>query len=344
MSRTLSDIARLVGGEVIGDARIVISGVAGIQDARPGDITFLANPKYSRYLDKTSASAVIVGRGVESQSKALIRCDNPSLAFTKAVGFLFPSEIKHPVGIHSHAFVSKGASVGKNAAIGACAVIEDGAVISEGAVIYPGSFIGAEAVIGEGTVIYPNVSVMERVSIGKNVIVHSGSVIGSDGFGFVAVDGKHHKIPQVGTVVVEDDVEIGANVTIDRARFDKTVIGRGTKIDNLVHIAHNVVIGRNCLIVAFVGISGSSTLGDNVVLAGQVGVTGHVKIGDNSVVMAKGGVSKSIPADSVYWGSPVAQPVMEAKRIHVYTQSLPKLHDTIKELKVRVSELEKKLG
>ncbi len=344
MAKPLSDIARLVGGEIIGDARIVISGVAGIQDARPGDITFLANPKYSQYLDKTSASAVIVGRGVESQAKNLVRCDNPSLAFTRTVSFLFPEEIKHPVGIHAQAVVSRGAVVGKNAAIGACAVVEDGAVISDGAVIYPGAFIGAKAVIGSGTVIYPNVSVRECVSIGKNVIIHSGSVIGSDGFGFVTVDGKHHKIPQVGTVVVEDDVEIGANVTIDRARFDKTVIGRGTKIDNLVHIAHNVVIGRNCLIVAFVGISGSSTLGDNVVLAGQVGVVGHVTIGDNSVVMAKGGVSKSIPANSVYWGSPVSQPVMEAKKIHVYTQALPKLHDTIKELKARIAELEKKLG
>jgi UDP-3-O-[3-hydroxymyristoyl] glucosamine N-acyltransferase len=342
MSKTLNEIAELISGELSGDGNIVINGVAGIEDAVEGDITFLSNPKYLSFLDRTRASAVIVGRDVTEGSKTVIRADNPSLAFTKIVSFILPSAIKHPSGIHASAVVAKGAKIAKTAGIGACAVIDEGVSIGDNTVIYPNCSIGRDSVIGSNTILYSNVSIRENIRIGSNVVIHSGAVIGSDGFGFVTVDGIHHKIPQVGTVIVEDDVEIGANCTIDRARFDKTVIGQGTKIDNLVQIAHNVTTGKNCLIVALVGISGSTNIGNNVILAGQVGVVGHITIGDNVVVMAKSGISKSVPANSVLYGVP-AQPVNEAKKLHAYVNGLPRMHQTIKDLKARIEKLENKI-
>lgn len=336
MARTLKEIAALVKGELIGDGNTVIKGVAGIEDAGEGEITFLANPRYAAFLDRTAASAVITGRDARPGAKAIIRTDNPSLAFTQVVSFVVPRQEKSLSGIHPAAVVGKGAKLGRDVALGPCAVIDDGAVIGDRTVIHAGCYIGAGTVIGADGLVYPGVSIRERIEIGDRVIIHSGTVIGSDGFGFVTVGGVHHKIPQTGTVVIGDDVEIGANVTIDRARFDHTSIGSGTKIDNLVHIAHNVEIGKNCLIVAQVGISGSTAIGDNVILAGQVGIVGHVKIGDNSIVMAKSGVSKSLPAGSVVWGSP-CQPAQEQKKMIVLMRNLPELFD-------RVKELEKNLG
>jgi UDP-3-O-[3-hydroxymyristoyl] glucosamine N-acyltransferase len=341
MSKTLNEIAKLISGELSGDGNIVINGVAGIEDAVEGDITFLSNPKYLSFLDRTRASAVIVGRDVTAGSRTVIRADNPSLAFTRIVSFILPSAVKHPFGIHASAVVAKGAKIAKTAGIGACAVIDEGVSIGDNTVIYPNCSIGRDSVIGSNTILYSNVSIRENIRIGSNVVIHSGAVIGSDGYGFVTVDGVHHKIPQVGTVIIEDDVEIGANCSIDRARFDKTVIGQGTKLDNLVHIAHNVIIGKNCLIVAQVGISGSTNIGNNVILAGQVGVVGHVTIGDNTVVMAKSGISKNVPANSVLYGVP-AQPVNEAKKLHAYVNGLPKMHQTIKDLKARIEKLENK--
>jgi UDP-3-O-[3-hydroxymyristoyl] glucosamine N-acyltransferase len=342
MSKTLKEIAKLVAGELSGDGNIVITGVAGIEDAVEGDITFLSNPKYLSFLDRTAASAVIVGRDVATGSKTVIRADNPSLAFTQIVSFILPSAVKHPSGIHASAVVAKGANIGKNVGIGACAAIDEGVSIGDNTVIYPNCSIGRDSVIGSNTILYSNASIRENIRIGSNVVIHCGAVIGSDGFGFVTVDGVHHKIPQVGTVIIEDDVEIGANCTIDRARFEKTVIGQGTKIDNLVQIAHNVTTGKNCLIVAQVGISGSTAIGNGVILAGQVGVVGHITIGDNSVVMAKSGISKNVPANSVLYGVP-AQPVNEAKKLHAYVNGLPKMHQTIKDLKARIEKLENKL-
>jgi UDP-3-O-[3-hydroxymyristoyl] glucosamine N-acyltransferase len=339
MSKTLKEIARLINGEVIGDEKIVITGVAGIKEASYGDITFLANPKYLTYLDKTAASAIITSRDVEACSKPIIRTDNPSLAFTKVVSFIFPQEIKHFKGINRSAILGKNVKLGKDVAVGAYVVIEDDVSIGDKTIIYPGCYVGHHSRIGSDGLIYPNVTIREHISIGSRVIIHSGTVIGADGFGYVTVEGKHHKIPQIGTVVIGDDVEIGAGVTIDRARFDKTVIGKGTKIDNLVQIAHNVIIGENCLIVAQVGISGSTAIGNNVTLAGQVGVVGHITIGDNSIVMARSGVSKSLPADSTVWGVP-AKPQDVAKKISACVQNLPKMHETIKELKKRIEELE----
>jgi len=338
MRKTLKELAELVGGEIVGDAGVVITGVSGIKEARDGDITFLANPKYFPLLDKTRASAVITGRDIQSSSKPIIRTDNPSLAFVKIVTSLVPSEVNHPKGIHPTAIVGKKAALGENVAIGPYTVVEDEASVGDNSIIYAHCFIGNNAKIGEGGLIYSNVSIRERVLIGKRCIIHSGAVIGSDGFGFVTVNGKHEKIPQTGIVELGDDVEIGANVAIDRARFDKTVIGNGTKVDNLVHIAHNVIVGENSLIVAQAGISGSTVIGKNVIIAGQAGLVGHITIGDGAVLAAQAGVTKSVPSDTMVSGYP-AQQHDKALRINACLQNLPRLYDTVKELKKKIEEL-----
>jgi UDP-3-O-[3-hydroxymyristoyl] glucosamine N-acyltransferase len=341
--KTLKEIAEIIDGEVVGDARIVITGVSGIKEAHKGDITFLANPKYFPLIDKTCASAVITSRDIRAVPKPIIRTDNPSLAFAKVISsFAAPLKITHPRGIHPTAILGKNVTLGKDVAIGAYTVIEDEVSIGNNTIIYAGCFIGHHTEIGSDTLIYPRVSIRERITIGKRVIIHSGTVVGSDGFGFVAIDGLHHKIPQTGTVQVGDDVEIGANVTIDRARFDKTVIGSGTKIDNLVQIAHNVVIGENSIIVAQVGISGSTIIGKGVTIAGQAGLAGHITVGDGAIVAAKAGVTKSVPPNTTVSGYP-AKPHALAKRVNACIQNLPRLYNTIAELKRKIEELEKRI-
>lgn len=343
MQKTLKEIAGFVGGELVGDGSVVIRGVAGIEDAVEGEITFLANPKYRPYLDKTKASAVITSRDIDKSLRPIIKTDNPSLAFVRVVSFILPSQQEFPAGIHKTAIIGKNVKLGAGVAIGAYAIIEDGVSIGEKSIICQQSFLGRGCIVGKNTLVYPQVTIREGILIGDRVIIHSGSVIGSDGFGYVTVEGKHHKIPQVGTVIIEDDVEVGSNVSIDRARFDKTVVGRGTKIDNLVHIAHNVIIGENCFIVAQVGISGSTKIGNNVILAGQVGIVGHVEIGDNVIVMAQSGVSKSVPSGSMMWGFP-AKPANIAKRVNASVQNLPRLYEAVAELKKKIRELETRKG
>jgi len=343
MRKTLKEIAEFIQGEVVGDDSIVITGVAGIKEAREGDITFLANPKYFPLIDKTGASAIITARNIEKASKPLIRTDNPSLSFAKVVSSFALTETVRLKGLHPSAVLGKNVLLGKGVAIGPYVVIEDNVSIGDNTIIYSGCFIGYDTKIGCDSLIYSNVSIRERIIIGNRVIIHSGTVIGSDGFGFATIEGLHQKIPQIGTVEIGDDVEIGANVAIDRARFEKTIIGGGTKIDNLVQIAHNVVIGEDSIIVAQVGISGSATLGKGVTLAGQVGVVGHISIGDNAVVMAQAGVSKSVPAKTYVWGYP-AKPVDVAKRVNAAVQNLPRLYRSVAEIKKKIEELEKKLN
>ncbi|MDD2688601.1 MAG: UDP-3-O-(3-hydroxymyristoyl)glucosamine N-acyltransferase [Candidatus Omnitrophica bacterium] len=342
MRKTLKEIAKLIDGEVVGDEATVITGVAGIKEAYKGDITFLANPKYFSLIEKTRASAIITARQVERISKPIIRTDNPSLAFAKIVSLIAPNGIGHPKGIHPSAIVGKGVSLGKGIAIGPYAVVEDEVCLGDETIIYAGCFIGHHTKIGSNTIIYPHVSIRERITIGCRVIIHSGTVIGSDGFGFANIKGLHHKIPQIGTVEIGDDVEIGANVTIDRARFDKTVIGNGTKIDNLVQIAHNVVIGENSIIVAQAGISGSTNIGRGVTLAGQAGLVGHITVGDGAIVAAQAGVTKSVPPNTTVSGYP-ARRHDTAKRVNACVQNLPKLYATIAELKKKIQELEDRL-
>ncbi|MFH0918506.1 MAG: UDP-3-O-(3-hydroxymyristoyl)glucosamine N-acyltransferase [Candidatus Omnitrophota bacterium] len=342
MNKTLNEIAKLIDGKVVGNGDTLITGASGIKEATEGDITFLANSKYIPLMDKTRAAAIITSADAQDTTKPIILTQKPSLAFIKIISMFMPDDIGHPSGIDYTAVVGKNVALGKNVTIGAYSVIGDNVAIGDNTIIYAGCYIGHHSKIGAQTLIYPQVSIRERISIGSRVIIHSGAVIGADGFGFITIKGTHHKIPQVGTVEIHDDVEIGANVTIDRARFDKTVIGAGTKIDNQVQIGHNVVIGQNALIVAQVGISGSTTLGNNVTLAGQVGLVGHITIGDNVVVTACSGVAKSVPADTIVSGAP-ARPYMTNQRINASVQNLPKLIITVRELKKRIEELEAKL-
>jgi UDP-3-O-[3-hydroxymyristoyl] glucosamine N-acyltransferase len=342
MKKTLAEIAKIVNGEVVGDKDLVITGLSGIQEAKEGDLTFLANSKYIPFCKKTKASAIITSRDVKIPGKSVIHADDPSLAFTNLISAVTEGNTHPFEGIHEAAYVAEDAVIGKNVAIGPCAIIESKAVIGDNAVIFGGTYIGHNTTIGAECLIYPNVTIREHVTIGERVIVHSGTVIGSDGFGYIQIDGVHKKIPQVGTVAIEDDVEIGANVAVDRARFDKTVIGRGSKIDNLVQVAHNVVMGENCIIVSQVGISGSVNIGKGAILAGQVGVVGHLTIGDGTVIYSQSAVAKSVPAHAQFSGSP-ARPHGEAKRIQAYTQRLPLYVKTIQSLEKRVGELEARL-
>ncbi|HEC69479.1 MAG TPA: UDP-3-O-(3-hydroxymyristoyl)glucosamine N-acyltransferase [Candidatus Omnitrophica bacterium] len=339
---TLDEIAQLIEGEVVGDPNIVITGISGIKEAKQGDITFLANPKYTPLLKTTQASAIITSFEVNNTSKPLIKTANPSLAFAKIVSLVGPNNVRHPQGIHPTALIAENVKLGKDVAIGAYAIIEEGVVIGDNTIIYGGCFIGHDTKIGKDVLIYPNVSIRERIEIGDRVIIHSGTVIGSDGFGFATVKGVQEKIPQIGTVVIEDDVEIGANVTIDRARFDKTLIGKGTKIDNLVQIAHNVIIGEHSIIVAQAGISGSTVVGKGVILAGQAGVVGHIHIGDGAIVAAQAGVTKSVPPNTKVSGYP-AKPHEQAKRVNACVQRLPLAYKRIKELEEEVKKLKEKL-
>jgi UDP-3-O-[3-hydroxymyristoyl] glucosamine N-acyltransferase len=342
MSKTLKEIAKFIDGVVVGDDSVVITGVAGIKEACEGDITFLANPKYFPLIDKTRASAIVTSQDIGTRDKPIIQVENPSLAFAKIVASFAPAEVTHPKGVHPSVILGKNVSLGKNTAVAAYTVIEDDVSIGDNTVIYAGCFIGHRTTIGSNTLIYPNVSIRERTTIGCRAIIHSGTVIGSDGFGFVTIKGKHHKIPQTGTVEIGDDVEIGANVTIDRARFDKTIVGNGTKIDNLVQIAHNVVIGENSIIVAQAGISGSTTIGKDVTLAGQAGLVGHITIGDGAVVAAQAGVTKSVPPNTLVSGYP-AKPHDIAKRVNACLQNLPRLYNEVAKLKKKIEELEAKL-
>ncbi|MBN1870162.1 MAG: UDP-3-O-(3-hydroxymyristoyl)glucosamine N-acyltransferase [Candidatus Omnitrophica bacterium] len=342
MKKTLAEIAKIVNGEVVGNKDLIITGLSGIQEAEEGDLTFLANLKYLPFCRKTKASAIITSRDIKIPGKSVIRTDNPSLAFTELMSSVSQKGIYYPRGIHETACIAKDAVIGNHVSIGAFAIIESKVTIGDNTTVFGGSYIGHESKIGADCLIYPNVTIRERVTLGQRVIVHSGTVIGSDGFGYVQIDGVHKKIPQVGTVVIGDDVEIGANVAIDRARFDQTVIGRGSKIDNLVQVAHNVVMGENCIIVSQVGISGSVNIGKGAILAGQAGITGHITIGEGAVIYAQSAITKSVPAHARVSGYP-ARPHIEAKRIHAFTQRLPLYVKMIQDLEKKVEELEASL-
>ena len=344
MEKPLYEIARFVGGEIVGDADVVITGVSGIKEARPGEITFIADSRYADMLTTTQASAVIVSPELgRNGQKPLVKCGDPYLAFINLVSLWAADEIPHPTGIHPTAVIGENVRLGENVAIHAYVVIEDGAVIGDNAIIYPHTYVGRDSRIGSETIIYHDVTIREKVSIGNRVIVHSGVRVGSDGFGFTPAEGAHNKVPQIGVVVIEDDVELGANVTIDRATFGMTRIGKGTKIDNLVQIGHNVTIGEHCIIVAQVGVAGSTEIGDRVTLAGQAGVAGHIKIGDNCVVGAQGGVTKSLPPNSRVSGTPARLHEKE-QRAQASVRRLPLLRERVRELEQRLASLEAQLN
>lgn len=336
----LLDIARAVGGELVGDGNVEIRGVAGIREAGEGELTFLASSRYADSLASTQASAILIARDgiAPPRGKAVIFCTNPYLAFLQAIRFFAPEDRFAP-GIDPSAIVAKDLAAGPGCSIGARCVIEERVVLGARVVVRPGAFIGSGTRIGDDTLIHPNVTIRERITIGDRVIVHSGTVIGSDGFGYVRDGERHLKVPQIGTVAIGDDVEIGANCTIDRGTAGATRIGRGTKIDNLVHVAHNVTIGENSLLIAQVGISGSTEIGARVTLAGQVGVTGHIKVGDNAMVGAQSGVTKSVPANARWSGYP-ARPHPENLRIQASIARLAEFVARLHTLEERLSRLE----
>lgn len=334
-SLKLEEIARLVGGELVGDRSVAITGVAGIKEAKEGDITFLSNVKYLPFLAQTQASAVITSKEIESPAKNIIRTANPSIAFTKVISLFLDPRAEKPQGVHATAVVDPSAKLGAGVSIGPHVVIGKNARLGDRTVVEAGTFIGDGCRIGADVWIYPNVTVREGTQIGDRCLIHSGTVIGSDGFGYETESGVHTKIPHLGWVAIEEDVEIGANVCIDRGRFSKTWVQKGAKIDNLVQIAHNVVIGAGSLVISQSGISGSTELGKNVVLAGQVGLVGHITLGDNTIVAARSGVTKSFPAGSILLGGP-AKPIAEQKKIFAFIARLPELFKDLSELKKKI--------
>ncbi len=344
----LADLLPLLGGDLLAGAPDVpIDGVNSLAEAGEGEISFFGNPKYLAVLRRSRAAAVLVPRGYppeafgwrpEGGTPALVAVDNPSLAFARLVERFTPPPVAEEPGVHPTAVLGRDVRLGAEVRVGPYAVLGDEVELGDGVSIGAGAFVGAGSVVGTGSRIDPNVTIREHTRIGQRVIIHGGAVIGADGFGFELKEGRHVKIPQTGIVQIDDDVEIGANVTIDRARFGRTHIGEGTKIDNLVHVGHNVVVGPHCLLVAQVGISGSTRLGKYVTLAGQVGLVGHIEVGDEVVVGAQGGVSKSVPAKAVMWGCP-AEPLDKFKELHAYRGRLPKLVERVKKLEAELAEL-----
>lgn len=340
---SLEELARIVGGEIVGARDVKITGVAGIKEACEGELTFLANPKYESFLAETGASAVIADRDGESP-RPILKVRNPYLAFLKVVSLFAEGSLeRYPRGIHESAIIADSASIGGNVSIGAYTVIGENVEIAGETTILPLVSICESVKIGSGCLIYPHVTVRERCEIGDSVIIHSGAVIGSDGFGYAKDGNKHQKIPQIGIVRIEDDVEIGANTTVDRATTGVTLIERGSKIDNLVQIAHNVTIGENSVLAAQAGVSGSTELGKGVVLAGQAGLVGHITIGDGAMVGAQGGVTKSIPPDTRVSGYPAREHTF-SRKIYAATKRLPELLKEFRRLQERVEELEKGKG
>ncbi|HTW95971.1 MAG TPA: UDP-3-O-(3-hydroxymyristoyl)glucosamine N-acyltransferase [Tepidisphaeraceae bacterium] len=320
MKLTLTELAKNIGAQLKGNPSLEISGVAALEEAGPDQVSFLSNPKYEKQLQSTQAGAVIVGLGTQSDRLNLLHTNDPYFSFAKAVIALHGHRVHPFAGVHPKA------------------AVEETATIGEGTVIYPGAYVGPRVRIGRDCILYPNVVVYEDCVIGDRVIVHAGAVIGHDGFGYATSQGVHHKIPQVGGVVIEDDVEIGANAAIQRAALGSTVIGQGTKIDSLVSIGHGSRIGAHGLLVSQVGVAGSTTIGHHVTLGGQVGVAGHLKIGSNVTAAAQAGITNDVADQEAVMGSP-ALPLRLARRVVVLTTQLPELLERIRHLEQQVGEL-----
>ena len=332
----LNYVAKKLGAVLEGSGEVEITGVAGLNEATEGHITFMNEKRFTQ-LEQTRASAVIVPLNAPKVGVPLLRAKNPRLAFARAIE-LFTVKPYQPTGIHERAVIGQNVVIGKDPSIHPNVVISDEVKIGDRVTIYPGAWIGKGTTIGDDAVIYSNVSIRENLQIGNRVIIHAGATIGSDGFGYVTDEGIHRKIPQVGGVIIGDDVEIGANSTIDRATLGNTVIKRGTKIGNLVHVAHNVTIGEHCFLIAQVGIAGSCTLGNYVVLAGQVGLADHIRIGDRAMVSAQSGVIKDIEPGQVMGGY-YAMPQREWLKVQALIPKLPELKKKVSDLESQVQEL-----
>ena len=331
----LGELAGTIGARLEGDPDFIVSGVAPLEDAGPEDLSFLANPRYEAAALASEAGALIVGADFAADGRNVLRCENPYLAYARAVALLSP-EPSIESGIHPSAIVDPEARVADDVAVGPLAVITAGVELGEGVVVGAGSFLDEGVRIGAGTRLFPRVTIHRGTRLGERCVVQSGTVLGSDGFGYATDEaGRHQRVPQRGALVIGNEVEIGANVTIDRGSAGDTRIGEGTKIDNLVHIGHNVQIGRNCLIVAQVGIAGSTVVGDHVVLAGQAGLVGHIRIGDRTRIGAQAGVISDVPADAEYSGYP-ARAHRDQMRAHALFARLPELFRRLKRLEDRL--------
>ena len=317
----LDELAREIGAEVVGDGSVEVSAVNTLEAAEAGQISYLTNQRYAKQLETTRASAVIVSAGTKPTAHVtLLRASDPYFAFAKAIERLHGHR-KHPFrGVHPQAHVDASANVGENT------------------VVYPGAYVGPNARLGRDCILYPNVTIYDGCVLGDRVIIHAGAVIGADGYGFATHGGVHHKVPQAGNVVIEDDVEIGANTCIDRGAIGSTVMGRGTKIDNLVMIGHSVKIGAGSLVVAQVGIAGSVTVGQHATIAGQAGIAGHLTVGDKVTIAAKAGVISDIPDGATVMGMP-AMPASHGRRVYTVFTQLPELLARIKHLEQQVENL-----
>ena len=335
---TLGELAAALGATLDGDATRVVRGVAPLASAGAEDISFLTDARYRDAARASRAGAFIAPLEAVDLPAPVLRCAAPQQALIRLLTLFHPATASKP-GIDPSAVVAPDAHVDGSACVGALSVVEAGARIGAGVRLYPLVYVGTRVEIGEGSVIYPHVTLRDGVRLGRRVIVHPGAVLGADGFGYAFHDGAHRKIPQVGGVRVEDDVEIGANTTIDRATFGDTVVGRGTKIDNLVQLGHNVEVGEHCIIVSQVGVSGSSRLGRGVVLAGQVGVADHVSIGDGAVIGGRSGIAADVTAGEKLLGTP-ARPILQAKRIMLAQAKLPDLLQRVRALERRLQALE----
>jgi UDP-3-O-[3-hydroxymyristoyl] glucosamine N-acyltransferase len=339
-------LAELVGGKLVqGDPAGLITGIQSLSEADAGDVSFLGNPRYTPQAKTTRATVLLVGQDFTEplDGKALVQVSNPTLAFSAVIRYFGPPLRPVVPGIHPTAVVSDGAIFDRTKVhVGPHVVIEDEATLGDGCVLHAGAFVGFGAKLGEQCVLHANAVIKERCLLGDRVVIHSGSVIGTDGFGYETVRGQHLKIEQVGTVEIGDDVEVGSCTTIDRARFGKTIIGTGTKIDNLVQLGHNVVTGKHCIIVSQTGISGSTRLGNYVVMGGQVGVAGHLEIADQVTFLAKSGVTKSVPTPGAYTGYP-AKPLIEGRKMLTYPARVPELLERVKQLEQKLAEMEKRL-
>ncbi len=342
MGKTLSEIAAYLQASVVGEGAVEIRDIKGLDEAGEGDLTFLANPKYRKKIATTAASAILVSAPVEGTGKNFIVVKDPYAALARLLALFYPEE-RDFQGVSPAAFIGPGAAVADGATVYPGVYVGQGARIGRGTVLYPGVYVGHGASVGEDCILYPNVTVYRRCLIGSRVILHAGVVVGSDGFGFANPGIENRKVPQVGIVQIDDDVEIQANTTIDRGTLGKTWIQRGVKIDNLVQIAHNVVIGENSIVVAQVGISGSTRLGKRVIIGGQAGLVGHIHVGDNVMIAARAGINKDIPSSRIMSGAP-AIPHAEWLRLNAHILRLPEMHKTVQELRKKIEELEKKLN
>jgi UDP-3-O-[3-hydroxymyristoyl] glucosamine N-acyltransferase len=340
MEIRLADLAARIGARVEGDGDLRIRGVAPIREACPGDLTFLASPRFEQWLATTGASAVILPPGIPAAGRTALRADDPYEAFRRAVEIFHAEHRLIAPGVHPTAIVGREATFGKEVAIGAYVVIGDRCVLGDAVMILPGVVIGDDVRIGHRCLVYPRVVIRESTEIGERVIIHAGAIIGDDGFGFLTRNHHHDKMPQVGRVVIEDDVEIGSNACIDRATLGITRIGRGTRIDNLVQVGHNVEIGPDTILCAQVGVAGSTRVGARVVLGGQAGLVHHIEIGNDVQVGAQGGVTKSVPAGSQVSGYPAA-PHALARRMYAALRHLPEMWRDFHRLTERVARLEK---